>query len=132
MDTPPYSMQHKSRYRFFFNPIRYTSLGLAVLEAMMAGVPVVGMATTEMVTVFKNGVSGFIHTDLFYLVNKMRLLLEQKELAEQIGKEGKKIAMQRFNIKRFTDDWERLLRRVAARDFNPSISESHHILQQQT
>jgi hypothetical protein len=28
-----------SQYRFFFNPIRYTSLGLAVLEAMMTGMP---------------------------------------------------------------------------------------------
>ena len=35
------------QYRFFFNPIRYTSLGLAVIEAMMIGMPVVGLATTE-------------------------------------------------------------------------------------
>ena len=28
-----------SRYRFFFNPIRYTSMGLAVIEAMMVGLP---------------------------------------------------------------------------------------------
>src|SRR5690606_22218896 len=27
-----------AQYRFFFNPIRYTSLGLSVCEAMMAGV----------------------------------------------------------------------------------------------
>jgi hypothetical protein len=35
----PYFM---ARYRFFFNPIRYTSLGLAIIEAMMVGLPVVG------------------------------------------------------------------------------------------
>src|SRR5690606_22183210 len=35
-------------YRFMFNPIRYTSLGLAVIEAMMVGLPVVGLATTEL------------------------------------------------------------------------------------
>ncbi len=29
-----------SRYRFFFNPIRHTSLGLSLLEAMMTGLPV--------------------------------------------------------------------------------------------
>ena len=35
-----------ARYRFFFNPIRYTSLGLAVVEAMTAGLPIVALATT--------------------------------------------------------------------------------------
>ena len=45
-------------YRFMFNPIRYTSLGLAVIEAMMVGLPVVGLATTEMVTVIRDGISG--------------------------------------------------------------------------
>src|SRR5690606_33439710 len=37
-----------ARYRFLFNPVRCTSLNLAVCEAMHAGVPVVGLATTEM------------------------------------------------------------------------------------
>lgn len=36
-----------SQYRFFFNPIRYTSFGLAVCEAMATGMPVVALATTE-------------------------------------------------------------------------------------
>ncbi|MDQ4077194.1 MAG: glycosyltransferase family 1 protein, partial [Chloroflexota bacterium] len=50
----------EARYRFFFNPIRYTSLGLAVCEAMMVGMPIIGLATTEMVTVVENDVSGYI------------------------------------------------------------------------
>ena len=37
-----------SHYRFFFNPIRYTSLETAVIEAMMIGMPIVALATTEM------------------------------------------------------------------------------------
>ena len=55
-------------YRFFFNPIRYTSLGLAVCEAMMLGMPIVGLATTEMATVIENGVSGYIDTDARRLI----------------------------------------------------------------
>lgn len=39
-----------ARYRFLFNPIRYTSLGLAVIEAMMIGMPVVALGTTDMVS----------------------------------------------------------------------------------
>lgn len=95
-----------SKYRFFFNPIRYTSLGLAVCEAMMMGIPVIGLATTEMVTAIDNGISGYVHTDINYLIDKMHALLRDKKLAEQLGCEGQKTANQRFNIKRFTDDWE--------------------------
>lgn len=95
-----------TKYRFFLNPIRYTSLGLAVCEAMMMGVPVVGLATTEMVTAIDNGVSGIIHTDVNYLIDKMHLLLSDRALAEQLGREGQKTAMERFNIQRFVADWE--------------------------
>jgi glycosyltransferase involved in cell wall biosynthesis len=101
-----------AQYRFFFNPIRYTSLGLAVLESMMVGLPVVGMATTELVTVVQNEVSGFIHTDLDYLISKMNVLIHDRELAERLGSAGRKVAIERFNINRFINDWENLLRTV--------------------
>lgn len=95
-----------SKYRFFFNPIRYTSLGLSICEAMTIGIPVVGLATTELVTVIQNGVSGYIHTDINYLADKMKELLEKPELAKQLGAEGQRIAKDRFNISRFARDWE--------------------------
>lgn len=95
-----------SRYRFFFNPIRYTSLGLAVCEAMMTGIPIVALATTEYVTVLKNNVSGIIDTNVDYLIKKMKELLNNKDFATSVGNEGKKIAGQRFNIERFTSEWE--------------------------
>ncbi len=47
-----------SNYRFFFNPIRYTSHGLAVCEAMMQGIPIVALATTEMSSIIENGKNG--------------------------------------------------------------------------
>lgn len=95
-----------SHYRFFFNPIRYTSLGLAVCEAMMSGMPVVGMATTELVTVINHGVNGFIHTDISVLIAEMKTLLSDKSLAEQIGSKGRQTALERFNIQRFIADWK--------------------------
>jgi glycosyltransferase involved in cell wall biosynthesis len=113
-----------SRYRFFFNPIRYTSLGLAVLESMMVGLPVVGMATTELVTIIQNDVSGFIHTDLNYLISKMNMLLNDRELAERVGSAGKKIAIDQFNINRFTSDWETLLRTIIT-DINVDRPRAH-------
>jgi hypothetical protein len=81
-----------SCYRFFFNPIRYTSLGLAVCEAMMLGMPVVGLATTEMVTVVQNGISGYLDTDTDALIDKMDLLIQDRQLAASMGEQAMKTA----------------------------------------
>jgi glycosyltransferase involved in cell wall biosynthesis len=101
-----------SRYRFFFNPIRFTSLGLAVCEAMTMGIPVVGLATTELASVIQNGVTGIIHTDVKYLIQAMQDLLENKEKAKQIGAAGQEMAKKRFDIKRFNADWLRVFKKV--------------------
>jgi Glycosyl transferases group 1 len=94
-----------ARYRFFFNPIRYTSMGLGVIEAMMVGVPIVALATTEMTTVIRDGHNGFIDTDLERLVRLMRTLLGDRELAAELGAEARRTALERYGIARFVADW---------------------------
>lgn len=102
-----------ARYRFFFNPIRYTSLGLALCEAMMLGMPVVAFATTEVATVIENGRSGFIATSLERLLPRMRELIADRELARAVGEQARCAALERFNISRFVDDWNRVLQQIA-------------------
>jgi len=104
-----------ANYRFFFNPIRYTSLGLAVCEAMMQGMPIVGLATTEMAVTIKNGYSGFVRTNTDLLKRDMELLLEQPQLARQMGSNANKTAEERFHINRFTGEWFNLFTAVAAK-----------------
>jgi hypothetical protein len=101
-----------SQYRFFFNPIRYTSLGLAVIEAMMTGMPIVGLATTEMATVIDNGVSGYIDTNEDALVQHMRELIADPALARRLGKGARRAALERFGIQRFAADWDACFRHV--------------------
>jgi glycosyltransferase involved in cell wall biosynthesis len=101
-----------ARYRFLFSPIRYTSMGLAVIEAMMAGVPVVALATTEMATVIQDGVSGFVDTDPQVLIERMRTLLRDPALARELGRGARRRALQRFSIQRFSADWDSALRHV--------------------
>jgi glycosyltransferase involved in cell wall biosynthesis len=94
-----------ARYRFFFNPIRYTSLGLAVIEAMMVGLPVVGLATTEMATAVQNGHSGYVDTNVDRLVERMSWLLRDHEEARWLGANARRYAHERFHISRFVADW---------------------------
>jgi glycosyltransferase involved in cell wall biosynthesis len=99
-------------YRFFFNPIRYTSLGLAVIEAMMVGLPIVCLATTEMVSVIRDGENGFIDTSPAQLVEAMQLLLQRPDIAQQLGRRARSLARERFGIDRFVTDWQQALASV--------------------
>jgi hypothetical protein len=104
--------QFMAQYRFLFNPIRYTSLGLAVIEAMMAGVPVVGLATTEMAIAIENDVSGYVDTNVAVLTERMRELLRNPALAKKLGRGARRRALDRFNIDRFVSDWDAAFRFV--------------------
>ncbi|HBT32196.1 MAG TPA: LPS biosynthesis transferase [Pusillimonas sp.] len=98
-----------ARYRFFFTPIRYASLGLSLVEAMMASVPVVGVAATELPHVITNGVDGYVDNRKNALLDVMRQLLAEPKLAQQWGTAAYHTARQRFNIQRYICDWEKLL-----------------------
>jgi glycosyltransferase involved in cell wall biosynthesis len=104
----------EATYRFFFNPIRYTSLGLAVCEAMTIGMPVVGLATTEMATVVENGVSGFVDTNVDRLVAEMRLLLDAPGRALWLSEGARQAAARRFGIHRFISDWDQAFKDAVA------------------
>ena len=98
-------LEREGHYRFIFNPIRYTSLGLAICEAMMIGMPIIGLATTEMATAIENGISGYVDTDVKRLVEQMHRLLSNPAEARRLGEGARHRAIQRFNIQRFIDDW---------------------------
>jgi hypothetical protein len=104
-----------ARYRFLFNPIRWTSLGLAVLEAMAIGLPVVALGTTEYATAVENGVSGYVDTNVVALVAHMRRLLADRNEARRLGVQARRRTCERFGIERFARDWDAVLRDAAAK-----------------
>ncbi|MDP8956699.1 MAG: glycosyltransferase [Actinomycetota bacterium] len=108
-------------YRFFFNPIRYTSLGLAVCEAMMLGMPVAGLATAEMATAVDNGVSGVVDTDLRKVIEGMRELLRDRGLARRMGDHARQRALDRFGIERFVREWKDAFETVTGKNAGRSL-----------
>lgn len=103
----PYRDLHRrlAAYRFLFSPMRYTSLPLAVIEALTIGMPVVALATTELPTVIENGVHGYVSNDPAVLIDHMRTLLNDPELARRLGANAQALARERFGLERFIDDW---------------------------
>lgn len=110
----PYRLLHArmAKYRFLFSPIRYTSLPLAVVEAMTIGMPVVALATTELPTVIDDGVNGFVSCDVDRLVECMQRLLCDRSEARRMGERARETALHRFAMPRFKDDWNAALARA--------------------
>jgi glycosyltransferase involved in cell wall biosynthesis len=106
----------ETRYRFFFNPIRYTSMPLSVVEAMALGLPIVALATTELPRAVPHGEAGFVSNDLDELEDGMRRLLADPGLARRMGQRSKEVAREQFGIERFVCDWERAFRRALGED----------------
>ena len=103
----PYRELHRrvADYRFLFSPMRYTSLPLAVIEALTIGMPVVALATTELPTVIENGVSGYVSCDPAVLIQRMRALLDDPAEARRLGANARRVAEERFGLERFIRDW---------------------------
>lgn len=114
----------QAHYRFFFHPVRYTSLGLAVCEAMMIGLPIVGLATTELVTVIENGISGYVNTEIACLIEQMQALIADPQTAHRLGAKAKEQARSRFNIQRFIQDWNQAFERAIDSQKNIISSEA--------
>ena len=104
----PYPRLHRTvaEYRFLFSPCRYTSLPLAVIEALTIGMPVVALATTELPAVIVNGVHGYLSNDPDELLAGMRRLLEGHAHAAELGANARELARRRFGLDRFARDWD--------------------------
>jgi glycosyltransferase involved in cell wall biosynthesis len=103
----PYAdlMRTLGRYRFYAHPVRYTSLALAVCEAMTIGLPVIGLGTTELARVIEESRGGHADTRVDALVDASRRLLRDPAEALELGRSARAYARERFGIERFVRDW---------------------------
>jgi hypothetical protein len=100
-----------ARRRLYLHPVRWTSLGLSLLEAMHLGMPVVALATTEIVEAVPGG-AGVVSTRVGALADAVRRLAGDPEEARVLGKAAREAALARYGLDRFLADWDRLLDEV--------------------
>jgi Glycosyl transferases group 1 len=100
-----------ARRRLYLHPVRWTSLGLSLLEAMQLGMPVVALATTEVVEAVPRA-AGAISTRVDALVEAARQFAADPEAARVAGKAARAAALDRYGLGRFLADWDRLLEAV--------------------
>jgi glycosyltransferase involved in cell wall biosynthesis len=103
-----------ARRRVYLHPIRWTSLGLSLIEAMQLGMPVVALATTEAPDAVPVG-AGVVSTRIDTLTDALRRFVADPELARATGEAARAAALQRYGLERFLADWDALLEAVASR-----------------
>ncbi|CCG01411.1 glycosyltransferase [Blastococcus saxobsidens] len=112
-DDPPQAAMHEelARRRVYVHPVRWTSLGLSLLEAMHLGMPVVGLATTEVVAAVP-AEAGVLSTRPDRLWAAVREFLHDEGAARLAGKAARVAALERYGLDRFLRDWDGLLEEV--------------------
>jgi len=97
-----------ARCRCYVHPYRWTSLGLSLVEAMHMGMPVVSLATTATPDAVPAG-CGVVSNDVDILVDVVRHLCAEWEVAAEMGRAARAAALRRFGLARFLSDWNDVL-----------------------
>jgi hypothetical protein len=108
-DLPQHAMHAElARRRVYVHPLRWTSLGLSLLEAMQLGMPVVALDSTEVSEAVPPG-AGVVSTRVEALTEAVRRLVADRDEAREMGRRARRAALDRYGLARFVSDWDRLL-----------------------
>jgi hypothetical protein len=97
-----------ARCRVYLHPLRWTSLGLALLEAMHLGMPVLALGTTEAARAVP-AEAGAVSTNVHELLRCAEQLINDPEEARRRGKAAREAVLERYGLERFLADWDTVL-----------------------
>jgi glycosyltransferase involved in cell wall biosynthesis len=115
VDDLPHDDLHTqmARRRAYLHPIRWTSLGLSLLEAMHLGMPVVALGTTEVHEAVP-AEAGTVSTRLDVLCDALHRLVADRDEAAERGRAARAAALARYGLERFVADWDDVLAPLAS------------------
>jgi len=102
-----------ARRRVYLHPLRWTSLGLALLEAMHLGMPVLALATTEAHRAVPPE-AGLVSNDLDALREAARRYLDDPDLARATGDAARAHVLTHYGLPAFLRTWDLVLAEVRA------------------
>jgi L-malate glycosyltransferase len=102
------------RSAVFMLPSEIESFGLAALEAMSCGVPVVASKVGGLPEVIEHGATGFLHSvgDVDVMEHHVRALLEDSSLQTRMSVAAREAVLARFRVEPIVDQYEALYARL--------------------
>ena len=100
-----------ARRRVYLHPVRWTSLGLSLLEAMHLGMPVVALATTEVPDAVPAPPAGRHPTSSTCCAGRAPASPPTPRRRAPPGKAARAAALERYGLDRFLADWDAPARR---------------------
>ena len=90
------------------------SFGLSILETLFHGRPVIAFRVGGIPEVVNHGASGFLHSfgDLDAMAGSLHRLVSSRELAREMGEQGRRDATARFSADRIVPLYEQLYERL--------------------
>jgi glycosyltransferase involved in cell wall biosynthesis len=102
-----------ARRRVYLHPVRWTSFGLSLIEAMYLGMPVVALATTEVAEAVPPE-AGVVSNRMDALRDGLRRLALDADEARERGRAARRAALARHGLARFLADWDDVLEEVVS------------------
>jgi glycosyltransferase involved in cell wall biosynthesis len=124
--TNPEALELISRAIIFASPSRCEGSPRVVVEAMAAGVPVVGSDVGGIPYLVQDGQNGFVVPvgDAVALEGRLRQLLLDRELRERMGKKGYELAHTEFDESSYVRHFTRMVQETLTKEhvspFHPS------------
>lgn len=94
----------------YLDPTKIEALGMAVIEAQACGVPGLGYAKSGVRDIIENGYNGFLYSKDKEAAEQITYLLDNPAELKRMGKNARKVAVERYEWRRIIKDLERAYR----------------------
>jgi glycosyltransferase involved in cell wall biosynthesis len=107
-----------SRASMLVLPSRCEGMGRVLLEAMAAGIPVIGSDIGGIPSLIRHGENGFLFPvgDVNALEARLRQLLSDSDLCRKMGKRGYEMAHTEFDERVYVDRFVRMIEKALGRE----------------
>lgn len=96
----------------FLNTSLHSPVPMSLMEAMACGCAVVSTNTCMIPEIIQDGYNGFLCNTPTELLEKCRFLLDNNELARDMGRKAQNTILDNYNLKQFTSKWNETINRV--------------------
>ncbi len=101
------------KHRVFVNIEIYRStFSISSMEAMMTGMPIICNDIESTGEAIRNGIEGFISNNIDYLKKKTHELINDYDMAKELGKNSREMAKIKFGKKQFNLAWKDFLENI--------------------